>query len=142
MFMDLALEQAKISLAGKGIPVGAVLAAGTQVISVGHNERVQRGDPVAHGEMACIRNGGRRPSYKETTLVTTLSPCEMCSGAILLFKIPRVIVGESHTFPGDLNFLRSRGVNIVLLNDQRCIDLMSEFQARYPEIWREDIGGL
>lgn len=139
--IDVAIEQAKISLASAGVPVGAVLARGAQVISVGHNERVQRGDPIAHGEMACIRNAGRQSSYEDTTLFTTLSPCEMCSGAILLFKIPRVMVGENQSYPGHLDFLRSRGIQVVLLNDQRCIDLMSEFQARYPEIWREDIGG-
>lgn len=140
--LELAVEQAQISLGSAGVPVGAVLARGADVISVGHNERVQRSDPVAHGEIACIRNGGRQPSYKDMTLFTTLSPCEMCSGAILLFKIPRVVVGENKTFPGDLEFLRSRGVDVILLNDQRCIALMSEFQARYPEVWREDIGDL
>jgi len=140
--IDLAIEQAKISLDGAGVPVGAVLARSSRVLSVGHNERVQRGDPVAHGEIACLRNGGRQSSYKETTLFTTLSPCQMCSGAILLFQIPRVVVGENRTYSGDLDFLRSQGVEIVLLDDDRCVALMSEFQTRYPEIWREDIGGL
>lgn len=140
--IGLAIEQAKASLDDGGVPVGAVLARSSRVISVGHNERVQHGDPVAHGEIACIRNGGRQPSYRETTLFTTLSPCEMCSGAILLFKIPRVVVGESQTYSGDLGFLRSRGVEVTLLNDNRCVELMREFQARYPEIWQEDIGGL
>lgn len=140
--IDLAIEQAKISLDGAGVPVGAVLVRSSRVISVGHNERVQRGDPVAHGEIACIRNGGRQSSYRETTLFTTLSPCEMCSGAILLFKIPHVVVGENQTYSGDLDFLRSRGVDVVLLNDDRCVELMNEFQTRYPEIWREDIGDL
>jgi cytosine deaminase len=140
--IDLAIEQAKISLDSAGVPVGAVLTRFSQVISVGHNERVQRGDPVAHGEMACLRNAGRQSSYVDTTLFTTLSPCEMCSGAILLFKIPRVIVGENQTYSGDLDFLRSRGVDVILLNDDRCIELMTEFQTRYPEVWREDIGDL
>jgi cytosine/creatinine deaminase len=137
----LALEQARASLADGGVPVGAVLASGGQVISAGHNERVQRGDPVAHGEIACLRNGGRRPSYAGTTLYTTLSPCQMCSGAILLFQIPRVVVGEAETFAGDLAFLQQRGVEVLLLDDERCIQAMKEFQARYPQVWSEDIGG-
>jgi cytosine/creatinine deaminase len=139
--MALAHGQARISLEAGGVPVGAVLAAGSEVIAAGHNERVQRGDPVAHGEIACLRNAGRRPSYADTTLYTTLSPCQMCTGAILLFQIPRVVVGEARTFAGDLDFLRGRGVQIVLLDAPDCIALMEEFQTRYPEVWSEDIGG-
>ncbi|MGH3189470.1 MAG: nucleoside deaminase [Streptosporangiaceae bacterium] len=144
--MALALGQARVSLESGGVPVGAVLAAagvgrGWQVVAAGHNERVQRGDPVAHGEIACLRNAGRRPSYLDTTLYTTLSPCQMCSGAILLFQIPRVVVGEARTFAGDLGFLAGRGVDIVLLDDENCVAAMQEFQRRYPEVWSEDIGG-
>src|SRR5579863_7834566 len=139
--MALALAQARASLEGGGVPVGAVLAAGAELIAAGHNERVQQGDPVAHGEISCLRNAGRRPSYTDTTLYTTLSPCQMCSGAILLFQIPRVVVGEARTFEGDLDFLRSKGVEIVLLDDQDCVAAMEEFQARYPQVWSEDIGG-
>jgi cytosine/creatinine deaminase len=139
--MALALRQARVSLDAGGVPVGAVLAAGGEVLAAGHNERVQRGDPVAHGEIACLRNAGRRPSYTDTTLYTTLSPCPLCTGAILLFQIPRVVVGEARTFPGDLEFLRARGVRIVLLDDPDCAAVMQEFQARYPEVWSEDIGG-
>src|SRR6266567_9182676 len=139
--MALALAQARISLDGGGVPVGAVLASGGQVIGAGHNERVQRGDPVAHGEIACLRNAGRRPSYLDTTLYTTLSPCQMCTGAILLFQIPRVVVGEAQTFAGDLGFLVDLGVKIVLLEDEACVATMQEFQRRYPEVWSEDIGG-
>jgi cytosine/creatinine deaminase len=139
--MALALGQARTSLEAGGVPVGAVLAAGRAVIAAGHNERVQRGDPVAHGEIACLRNAGRRPSYTDTTLYTTLSPCQMCTGAILLFQIPRVVVGEARTFAGDLDFLRARGVEILLLDDPACIAAMEEFQTRYPEVWSEDIGG-
>ena len=139
--MALALGQARISLESGGVPVGAVLAAGGRMIAAGHNERVQRGDPVAHGEIACLRNAGRRPSYHDTTLYTTLSPCQMCSGAILLFQIPRVVVGEAETFAGDLGFLADRGVEIVLLEDEDCVAVMREFQERYPEVWSEDIGG-
>ena len=139
--MALALEQARISLDAGGVPVGAVLASGGQLIAAGHNERVQRGDPVAHGEIACLRNAGRRPSYLDTILYTTLSPCPMCTGAILLFQIPRVVVGEAQTFAGDLAFLADRGVEIVLLEDEACMAAMHEFQRRYPQIWSEDIGG-
>ena len=144
--MALALQQARISLDGGGVPVGAVLAAGStgqgrELIAAGHNERVQRGDPVAHGEIACLRNAGRRPSYLDTTLYTTLSPCQMCTGAILLFQIPRVVVGETQTFEGDLPFLTDRGVEIVLLDDEGCMAAMHEFQTRHPQIWSEDIGG-
>jgi len=144
--MALALDQARASLAGGGVPVGAVLAEGSasqgwRVLGAGHNERVQRGDPVAHGEIACMRNAGRRPSYAGTTMYTTLSPCQMCSGAILLFQIPRVVVGEARTYEGDLGFLAGRGVRVELLDDPECVAVMREFQERYPEIWSEDIGG-
>src|SRR5215470_464132 len=144
--MALALHQAQVSLDAGGVPVGAVLAAGSagrgwELIAAGHNERVQRGDPVAHGEIACLRNAGRRPSYRDTTLYTTLSPCPMCSGAILLFQIPRVIVGEAESFAGDLGFLTERGVDVVLLRDPGCVAAMREFQRRHPGVWSEDIGG-
>src|SRR5579863_2372416 len=139
--MALALAQARESLEAGGVPVGAVLAAGAKVIAAGHNERVQHGDPVAHGEISALRNAGRRPDYAGTTMYTTLSPCQMCTGAILLFQIPRVVVGEARTFEGDLDFLRSKGVEIVLLDDQDCVAAMEEFQARYPQVWSEDIGG-
>jgi len=139
--MALALEQARASLAVGGVPVGAVLAAGGDVLGAGHNERVQHGDPVAHGEISALRDAGRRPSYAGTTLYTTLSPCQLCTGAVLLFQIPRVVVGEARTFEGDLGFLRSRGVDVVLLDDPGCVAAMEEFQTRYPEVWSEDIGG-
>jgi cytosine deaminase len=121
--------------------VGAALATGGRLIASGHNQRVQAGDPIAHGEMACLRNAGRRASYQDMTMYTTLSPCPMCSGAILLFQIPRLVVGEATTFAGDLDFLRSHGVKVVLLDDDRCTAVMREFQERYPEVWSEDIGG-
>jgi cytosine/creatinine deaminase len=139
--MALALEQARASLEAGGVPVGAVLAAGGTVLAAGHNQRVQQGDPVAHGEISALRNAGRRASYNGTTLYTTLSPCHMCTGAILLFQIPRVVVGEARTFEGDLGFLRDRGVQITLLDDPACIAAMEEFQIRYPQVWSEDIGG-
>ena len=139
--MTLALGQARASLDGGGVPVGAVLAAGGQLIAAGHNERVQQGDPVAHGEISALRDAGRRPGYLSTTLYTTLSPCQMCTGAILLFQIPRVVVGEAETYAGDLAFLADRGVEIVLLDDPDCQAAMHEFQQRYPQVWSEDIGG-
>ena len=139
--MALALQQARISLDGGGVPVGAVLAAGSDLIAAGHNERVQRGDPVAHGEIACLRNAGRQSSYRGMTIYTTLSPCPMCTGAILLFQIPRVVVGEAETFGGDLDFLITQGVEVTLLDDERCTAVMREFQQRYPAVWSEDIGG-
>ena len=139
--MALALNQARASLDAGGVPVGAVLAAGGELIAAGHNERVQHGDPVAHGEISALRNAGRRASYADTTLYTTLSPCQMCTGAILLFQIPRVVVGEASTFEGDLGFLRSKGVEVALLDDPGCMAAMREFQVRYPQVWSEDIGG-
>jgi len=139
--MTAALAQAQASLAAGGVPVGAVLAAGADIVAEGHNERVQLGDPVAHGEIACLRNAGRQSSYRGMTLYTTLSPCEMCTGAILLFQIPRVVVGEAETFAGDLPFLADRGVAVTLLDDERCQSVMREFQERYPAVWSEDIGG-
>src|SRR6476469_8950006 len=137
--MALALQQARISLDGGGVPVGAALAAGGQLIAAGHNERVQRGDPVAHGEISCLRNAGRRPSYLDTTLYTTLSPCRMCTGAILLFQIPRLVVGEAHTFAGDLGFLADGGVEIVLQEGEGCMAAKREFQTRSTLNWSEDI---
>jgi cytosine/creatinine deaminase len=143
--MALALDQARVSLAAGGVPVGAVLttglAAGVEVIAAGHNERVQRGDPIAHGEISCLRNAGRRASYQETTLYTTLSPCPMCTGAIVLFQIPRLVVGEAETFVGDLDYLAVKGVDVLLLDDPDCKAVMREFQERYPQVWSEDIGG-
>jgi cytosine/creatinine deaminase len=139
--MDAALAEARAGLAAGGVPVGAALAVGDRLIATGHNERVQSGDPIAHGETACLRNAGRQSSYRDMTMYTTLSPCQMCSGAILLFQIPRVVVGEATTFAGDLGFLESHGVEVVLLDDDRCTAVMREFQERYPEVWSEDIGG-
>jgi cytosine deaminase len=139
--MQVALDAARSSLQAGGVPVGAALASGGHLLASGHNERVQLGDPIAHGEIACLRNAGRQPSYAGMTLYTTLSPCQMCSGAILLFQIPRVVVGEATTFTGDLAFLADHGVTVVLLDDDRCKGVMREFQERYPRVWSEDIGG-
>jgi cytosine deaminase len=139
--MDVAVREARDSLAAGGVPVGAALARDGQLLAAGHNERVQLGDPIAHGEMSCLRNAGRQPSYLGMTLYTTLSPCQMCTGAILLFQIPRVVVGEATTFAGDLEFLRKHAVTVMLVDDERCKSVMREFQERYPEVWSEDIGG-
>jgi cytosine/creatinine deaminase len=139
--MEVALREARASLDAGGVPVGAALAEGDRLVASGHNERVQQGDPIAHGEIACLRNAGRQRSYRDMTIYTTLSPCPMCTGAILLFQIPRVVVGEAATFAGDLDFLASHGVDVVLLGDERCTAVMREFQERYPEVWSEDIGG-
>lgn len=138
--MDIALAQAEKSFSEGGLPIGSVLARGAQVLAIGHNRRVQNGDPIAHGEMDCLRAAGRLTSYKDLTLFTTLSPCMMCSGTIVQFTIPRVIVGENRTFGGNEDFLRSRGVDIVVLDDPRCVSLMSRFQREHPAVWNEDIG--
>lgn len=135
-----ALSEAKRGLAEGGVPVGAALALGSDLIAVGRNERVQQRDPIAHGEMSCLRNAGRQRTYEGMTLYTTLSPCEMCTGAILLFGIKRLVVGEASTFEGDLSVFERNGVEVILLNDERCMQLMKEFQERYPEVWAEDIG--
>jgi cytosine/creatinine deaminase len=138
--MEHAIEQAKLSFSSGGLPIGAVLARGPTLLAVGHNQRVQLGDPIAHGEMDCLRNAGRLRSYRDLTLFTTLSPCMMCTGTIIQFKIPRVIVGENRTFGGNEEFLRSHGIEVIVLNEQQCIALMEAFQEKYPEVWKEDIG--
>ena len=137
---DEAYRQAQKSLSEGGIPIGAALSLGTTLVASGHNERIQRNDPIAHGEMACLRNAGRRRDYRRMTLFSTLAPCDMCTGAVLLFGIPRVVVGEAETFPGMLDYLKARGVEVVLLNDARCVALMLDFQQHWPEAWQEDIG--
>jgi len=138
--MDAAFEQAAKSFAEGGLPIGSALARGATLLAAGHNRRVQNGDPIAHGEMDCLRTAGRLKSYRDLTLFTTLTPCMMCSGTIVQFKIPRVIIGENRTFDGNEAFLRAHGVDVVVLDDARCIDLMSRFQCEHPEVWREDIG--
>ncbi|GAA1457765.1 nucleoside deaminase [Nocardiopsis exhalans] len=135
-----AFRQAQKSLSEGGVPVGASLEKGGALVGSGHNERVQSGDPVAHGEISCLRRVGRQRSYAETVLYTTLAPCAMCAGAIIQFGIPVVVVGESRTFPGELELIRSRGVKVVELDDPRCAGLMREFQERFPGVWAEDIG--
>lgn len=137
--LEAAYQAAQKSLAEGGIPIGASIARDGVVFASGHNERVQNSDPIAHGEMSALRAAGRQKSYRDTTLFTTLAPCAMCTGTIIQFKIPRVVVGEAHTFDGELELLRSRGVEVVVLDDQRCVDMMSAFQDEHPELWAEDI---
>ena len=122
-----------------GVPVGSLLARGGEVVAEGWNRRVQLGDPIAHGEMDCLRNAGRQLTYRDTTLYTSLSPCMMCSGTIVQFKIPRVVILENVNFGGNEDFLRSRGVDVRILRDERCIVLMRDFIERNPLLWNEDI---
>lgn len=140
-FMHLAYEQARKSYDEGGLPIGAVMVEDGVVVAAGHNRRVQDGDPVAHGEMDCIRKAGRRPRYDRVTLYTTLSPCMMCAGTIVQFGIRRVVVGEERNFTGNADFLRSRGVEVVMLDSAECIDLMARFIRERPELWDEDIAG-
>jgi creatinine deaminase len=139
-FLRLAYEQASKSFAEGGLPIGAALARGDDLIAVGHNRRVQSGDPIAHGEMDCLRKAGRQKSYHNMTLYTSLSPCMMCTGTIIQFGIPRVVIGENETFMGGEDYLRTRGVEIINLESPECKALMAEFIERYPDIWNEDIG--
>lgn len=139
--LDAALEEANAGLAEGGLPIGAVLGdAGGRIVARGHNLRVQSGDPTAHAEVVCIRNAGRRRDWHELTLVSTLSPCVMCAGTSLLFQIPRVVVGENVTFMGAEELFRQRGVEVVVVQDRRCISMMSRFVAQHPDLWSEDIG--
>jgi creatinine deaminase len=140
--MRAALEEAERSLGEGGIPIGSVLVHRGKIIGRGHNRRVQRGSPVLHGEMDALDNAGRQPAsvYRESVLYTTLSPCAMCSGAILLYGIPRVVVGENQTFIGEEALLRSRSVVVDVVQDADCIGLMSRFIREHPELWNEDIG--
>jgi cytosine deaminase len=138
--MAAAIAEAEAGLAQGGIPIGSVLAGPQGIIASGHNRRVQHGDPIAHGEMDCLRNAGRMRSYRGLTLYTTLSPCMMCTGTIIQFNIGRVVIGENRTFGGNEELLRSRGVEVTVLDDPRCIALMEAFQRDHPDIWAEDIG--
>lgn len=141
-YLYAAIEQARKSLAEGGIPIGSVLVCDGKIIGAGHNCRVQTGSPIDHGEMNCLRNAGRLPAkvYQRSTIYTTLSPCPMCSGAIVLYKIPRVVAGENRTFLGAEDYLRSNGIQVDVLQDAECIQLMRDFIAAHPELWNEDIG--
>jgi creatinine deaminase len=138
-FMRLAYEEAMAGYQEGGVPVGAVMVENGEVIGRGRNRRVQDGNPVSHGETDCMKNAGRRPNYSNVTMYTTLSPCMMCTGTIIQFGIGRVVIGEDRNFPGNIEFLRERGVQVSLLDDQDCIQLMGKFIAERPELWYEDI---
>ncbi len=141
-FLQAAIEQAHQSLAEGGIPIGSVLVHESRIIGRGHNCRVQTGSPIDHGEMNCLRNAGRQPArvYRDCTLYTTLSPCPMCSGAILLYKIARVVAGENRTFLGAEEYLRANGVQVEVVQDEECIQLMTDFIRANPKLWNEDVG--
>lgn len=142
IFLQAAIEEAEKGLAEGGIPIGSVLVHDGRIIGHGHNRRVQQGSAVLHGEMDALENAGRQPAtvYRECTLYTTLSPCPMCTGAILLYGIPRVVVGENDSYMGDEDLLRSCGVEVEVVGDERCVALMQGFISAYPELWNEDIG--
>jgi cytosine deaminase len=141
-FLTAAIEEAERGRAEGGIPIGAVLVHDGRILGGGHNRRIQLGSAVLHGEMDALERAGRQPAsvYRECVIYTTLSPCAMCSGAILLYGIPKVVVGENRTFLGEEALLRSRGVEVVVVQDERCIRMMERFIAEHPALWNEDIG--
>jgi cytosine deaminase len=141
MSIEAAFQQALKSYNEGGLPIGAVMVEDDREIAAGHNRRVQDGDPIAHGEMDCLRKAGRRARYDNVILYTTLSPCMMCAGTIVQFGIKHVVVGEDKNFPGNVDFLRSHGVEVTLLQDPQCIDLMERFIRERPDLWDEDIAG-
>lgn len=142
LFMRAAIDEAQLGLSEGGIPIGSVLVHEERIIGRGHNRRVQQGNPILHGEMDALQNAGRQRAkvYRESVLYTTLSPCAMCSGAILLYGVPRIVIGENQTFMGEEVWLRSRGVHIEVRQDADCVHLMKHFIATQPTLWNEDIG--
>ena len=140
--LETAIEEAQVGLAAGGIPIGSAIVVDGQIVGRGHNQRIQMGSATLHGEMDALENAGRLPAaaYRRSTIYTKLSPCDMCSGAILLYGIPKVVIGENITFMGAEDHLRSRGVEVEVMNDQRCIDLMTAFIDTHPDLWNEDIG--
>lgn len=141
-FFEEAVNQAKIGLQEGGIPIGSVIVHDNKILGKGHNKRIQEGSVVLHGEMDALENAGRQKAavYKESILYTTLSPCPMCSGTIILYGIPKVVVGENRTFLGEEDLLRSKGIEVIVLNDAECIDMMTKFINEKPQLWNEDIG--
>jgi len=137
--LRVAYEEALAGYNEGGCPIGSVLSRGGKIVSQGRNQRVQKGDPIAHGEMDALRKAGRQQTYRDTTLYTSLSPCMMCSGTILQFGIPRVVIGENTNFGGNEEFLRSKGVEVIIANDSDCVNLMQLFITEKPELWAEDI---
>jgi len=141
-FLAKAIEQAELGLQSHGIPIGSVLVIAGEIVGAGHNQRVQKGSAILHAEMDCFENAGRLTArdYANSTLYSTLSPCDMCSGTSLLYKIPRIVVGENKTFQGPEEYLRSRGVELTIVQDETCIEMMRAFTEKSPELWNEDIG--
>lgn len=141
-FMQAAIEEAKQGLTEGGIPIGSVLVIDGKIVGRGHNRRVQKGSAILHAEMDCLENAGRLTAkdYQRAVLYSTLSPCDMCSGTALLYKIPKIVIGENQTFQGPEDYVRSRGVELVILQNEECIQLMRDFIAARPELWNEDIG--
>jgi len=142
IFMQAAIEEARKGLSEGGIPIGSVLVVGGKIVGRGHNRRVQKGSAILHAETDCIENAGRLKAkdYQKATLYSTLSPCDMCSGTSLLYKIPKIVIGENQTFRGPEEYLRSRGVELTILNNEECIKLMKDFIEANPDLWNEDIG--
>ena len=141
-FLEAAIEEARKGMDAGGIPIGSVLVIDGEIVGRGHNQRVQKGSAVLHAEMDCLENAGRMiaSDYRRATLYSTLSPCEMCSGAVLLYGIPKVVIGENHTFCGPEDYIRARGVEVVVVDNQECRQLMETFITKNPELWDEDIG--
>jgi creatinine deaminase len=141
-FLQAALQEAELGMAEGGIPIGSVLVIDGQIVGRGHNRRVQQSSAILHAEMDCLENAGRLTArdYARATLYSTLSPCDMCSGAALLYRIPRIVIGENTTFQGPEDYVRSRGVELNIVDDARCIELMRSFIAARPQLWNEDIG--
>ena len=141
-FLQAAIEEAKAGLSEAGIPIGSVLVIDDTVVGRGRNRRIQRGSSILHAEMDCLERAGRLQArdYRRAVLYSTLSPCDMCSGASLLYKVPKIVIGENQTFQGPEEYLRSRGVELVILNDSECIRLMRDFIDAHPDLWDEDIG--
>ena len=142
VFLKEAEQEALLGLREGGIPIGGVLVHNGKIVARGHNRRIQKGNPILHGEIDTLSNAGRHPAsfYRECTLYTTLSPCIMCSGAIALYKIPRVVIGENVNYPGEIDFLRSRGIDVTVVNDSDLIQMMSRYIKENPSVWNEDIG--
>lgn len=141
-FLQAAIDEARQGLAEGGIPIGSVLVLDGQIVARGHNRRVQQGNPILHAEMDCLQNAGRLTAkdYTRAVLYSTLSPCDMCSGASLLYKIPKIVVGENRTFQGPEAYVKSRGVELVIVDNDECVQLMTDFIRARPELWNEDIG--
>lgn len=141
-FLEAAIAEARAGLAEGGIPIGSVLVIGDEIVGRGHNRRVQNGSAILHAEMDCLENAGRLTAadYRQSVLYSTLSPCDMCSGAALLYQVPRIVIGENRTFQGPEDYVRSRGVELTIVDNSECIELMRRFIADRPELWNEDIG--